>query len=273
VADVRLLGANLRKLRTRPATWVTFLLLVALHTLVTFFVIVGSRQSADPMAALAARQFLTFPAAYELILTMVIGIGGLLAVTYGAAIAGSEWAWGTLKAAVARGEGRSTYTLLGFAAVVVVTVIGLIGAFLVGVAVTALGAAITGVSLSGMGNGDALLRLPEQFARAGLAMAMNAALGFAIATVTRSQLAGIGVGIGLFFAEGIAGIFAPHVLKWFPFTASGAVVGGTGGSMVVNGQEVGATLDPTTAVVVTVLWLVAALAVAVLRTERAEIGG
>jgi hypothetical protein len=125
-----------------------------------------------------------------------------------------------------------------------------------------------------MGDIDALLRLPELFARAGLAMAMNAALGYAIATVARSQLAGIGAGIGLYFTEGIAGFFAPHVLKWFPFTASGAVVGNSGGgSVVVNGTEIGATLDPTTAILVTCLWLAASLAVAVLRTERAEIGG
>ena len=64
----------------------------------------------------------------------------------------------------------------------------------------------------------------EQLGRAALALAMNAALGFAIATITRSQLAGIGVGIGLYFAEGIAGIFLPQVFKWFPFSASGAVV-------------------------------------------------
>jgi hypothetical protein len=271
---MRLLRANLRKLRTRPATFVTFVLLVALHALVTFFVIVGSRQSADPAAALAARQFLTFPAAYELILSLVIGIGGLLAVTYGAAIAGSEWSWGTLKAAVARGEDRSRYTLLAFAAVAVFTWLGILGAFLVGVLVTVLGALLTGVGLSGMTDTTALLRLPELFARAGLAMGMNAALGFAIATVTKSQLAGIGAGIGLYFAEGIAGFFAPHVLKWFPFTSSGAVVqANDGGSVVVNGAEIGATLDATTAIVVTVLWLVAALAVAVVRTERAEIGG
>jgi hypothetical protein len=224
---MRLFRANLRKLRSRPATWVTFVLLVALHTLVTFFVVLGSRISTDPQAALGARQFLTFPTAYELILSLVIGIGGLLAVTYGAAIAGAEWAWGTLKAAVARGEGRATYTLLGFAGVAVYTWLGILGAFLAGVMVTAIGALLTGVSLSGMGDADAL-----------------------------------------------AGFFAPHVLKWFPFTASGAVVGNSGGgSVVVNGTEIGATLDPTTAIVVTCLWLAASLAVAVLRTERAEIGG
>jgi hypothetical protein len=274
VADVRLLRSNLRKLRTRPATWVTFLLLVGLYALVLFSVVLASRLTTDPMAGLAARQYLTFPAAYELTLALLLGVGGLLAVAYGAAIAGSEWAWGTIKAAVARGEGRAQLTLLGFAGVAVYTWLGMLGAFLAGVAMTALGALLSGVDVSGLADGEALLRLPELFARAGLALAMNAALGFAIATVTRSQLAGIVLAIGLYFAEGIAGIFAPHVFKWFPFTASGAVVGGgDGGSVVVNGAEVGATLDTTTAIAVTVLWLAAALAIAVVRTERAEITG
>jgi hypothetical protein len=274
VAVVRLLRANLRKLASRPATWVTFLLLVALHALIVFFVVVGSKASSDPQAALAARQFLTFPTAYELVIGMVIGIGGLLAVTYGAAVAGSEWTWGTLKSAVARGESRILYTLGGYGAVAIFTFLGLLGAFLAGVLVSVLGALVVGVRLDGLGDTDALLRLPEQFARAGYAMAMNAAFGFAIATLARSQLAGIGVGIGLFFAEGVAGIFAPHVIKFFPFSASGAVFsGGAGGSTVVNGTELGASLDANTAILVTGAWLVGSLLVASLWTDRAEIGG
>ena len=47
---------------------------------------------------------------------------------------------------------------------------------------------------------------------------MNAAFGYAVATVARSQLAGIAVGVGLFFAEGIAGLFLPDVFQWFPFS-------------------------------------------------------
>ena len=62
---------------------------------------------------------MTFPGAYELVLTLILGIGGLLAVTYGAAIGGSEWGWGTLKAAVARGESRTRYSLVNYAAVAV----------------------------------------------------------------------------------------------------------------------------------------------------------
>jgi hypothetical protein len=268
---MRLLTANLAKLRRRPATWVTLLLLVALLLLVLLAVVAGSREARDPEAALAARLFITFPGAYGLILAMVLSIGGLLAVTFGAAIAGSEWTWGTLKAAVARGESRGRYTLAGFGAVAICTWIGLVVAFLVGVAGAAAGATITGVSLSGMGNGATLGGLPEQFARAGLATAMDAALGFAIATVARSQLAGIGVGIGLYFAEGIAGIFLPDVIKWFPFASASAVV--SVGGRITSGDGGGARLDPDTALLAVAVWLVAAVLVASLWTERAEIGG
>ncbi len=274
---MRLLRANLGKLRRRPASWVTILLLIGLLILIFLLVTVAGGSSRDPQAALASRLFLTYPGAYDAVMSIVLGIGGLLAVTYGAAIAGSEWGWGTLKAAIARGESRILYTLMNYAGVAVFTWIGIVLAFLVGVVVAAIGAAISGISLSGMSDADALRGLPELFARAGLAMAMNAALGFAIATVARSQLAGIGVGIGVFFAEGIARIFAPDLIQWFPFAASSAVVarstelanaGGGGGGGGLTTQ-----LDPQTAIVVVAAWLVGSLAVASLWTERAEISG
>jgi ABC-2 type transport system permease protein len=278
---VRLLRSNLGKLRRRPASWVTALLLIGLLILIILLVTVASQSSRDPEAALASRLFLTFPGAYALILSMVLGIGSLLAVTYGAAIAGSEWTWGTLKAAIARGESRIRYTLLNYASIAIFTWIGIVLAFAAGVLIAALGATISGLGLSGMGDRDALLRLPELFARAGLAMAMNAALGFAIATVARSQLAGIGVGIGVFFAEGIARIFAPDLIQWFPFAASSAVVAGAGsvgggpggGGPGGGGGGFGTQLDGQTAILVVAAWLVASLVVAALWTERAEISG
>ena len=273
---MRLLHANLRKLRRRPATWVTFILLVGLLLLVLVAVVLGSQEARNPQAALGARLFVTFPGAYELILTMVLGIGGLLAVTYGAAVAGSEWTWGTLKASIARGESRSRYTIAGFGAVAIFACVGLVLAFLIGVAGAAAGASIIGVSLSGMGDTETLGRMPELFGRAGLAVSMNAAFGYAIATIARSQLAGIGVGIGMYFAEGIAGIFLPDVIKWFPFASSSAVVAisdGAAAGMGGGDGGFGATLDPNTAVLATFGWLMVSVLVAALWTERAEIGG
>jgi hypothetical protein len=270
---MRLFRVNLRKLVRRPATWVTFLLLVGLLLLIMLAIVAASHQSADPDTALASRLFVTFPGAWTLMLSVVLGIGGLLALTYGAAIAGSEWTWGTLKAAVARGESRSRYTLVGFAAVAVATWLMLLAAYLVGIAASMVGAVLTGVSLSGVGDGATLGQMPDLFARAALGTAMEAGLGFAIATIARSQLAGIGVGIGVYFAEGIAGIFVPDVIRWFPFAAASALISGapTGGAAGSGG--VVHRLDPNTAVIATLAWLVVALLAAAAWTERAEISG
>jgi ABC-type transport system involved in multi-copper enzyme maturation permease subunit len=273
VVVVRLYRSNLRKLVRRPATWVTFLLLVGL--LVLIFVAVGASvgQTTDPQAEAASRLLVTFPGAYTFVLSFILGLGGLLAVTYGAAIAGSEWSWGTLKAAVARGESRTRYTLLGYGGVATYAIIGILAAFIVGVGAAALGAVAAGVPLDGMSDATALGELPELYARGALAIAMNTALGYAIATIARSQLAGIGVGIGLYFGEQFAGLFLRDWVRWLPFDAASAVIS-TGSLGAGNGGGLGPQpLDPNVAIVVVAAWLIGALAVSAAWAERAEISG
>ena len=70
--------------------------------------------------------------------------------------------------------------------------------------------------------------LPELLARGWLALGEACALGFAIATLARSQLAGIGVGIAVYFGEQFAAIFLPDVVKYLPFNAANAVVATSG---------------------------------------------
>lgn len=273
---MRLFRSGIRKLIRRPATFVTFLLLTVLVLLILLAVTAASRQTNDAQSALASQLFLTFPGAWALILSVVTGIGGLLAVTYGAAIAGSEWAWGTLKATVARGESRSRYALTGFAAVMVVMWGGMLLAYAAGIVAAIVGASLSGMSLAGLGDTSQLGEMPAHLARAGLALAMEAAIGYAIATVARSQLAGIGVGIGVFFAEGIAGVFVPGIIKWFPFAAVSAMERATGfggGGSGAAAATASNRLDPDVAVVVVVAWLLGSLLVAAAWTERAEISG
>ena len=154
----------------------------------------------------------------------MLGLGGLFGVIYGAAIAGSEWTWGTFKTSVARGESRSRYLLSTFAAIAVVLAIGLLITFLIGVVAAAISATIAGIGLDGIGDADTLKGLPEQFARGWVAITATAALGFAVATLARSQLAGIGVGIAFYFGETFAGIFLPDVVKYMPFHLANAAV-------------------------------------------------
>jgi ABC-type transport system involved in multi-copper enzyme maturation permease subunit len=274
---VRLFTSGLRKLSRRLATWLTFGLLAGL--LVLIMIAIGATANAprgggsDGAAGLA---LLTFPGAYDGIMSFILGLGGLFAVTYGAAIAGSEWTWGTLKNAVARGESRSRYTLLSFASIAVVIAFGLVFTFVIGVIAALVGANLAGVSTAGLNDAATLGRLPEQFGRGWLAIVEEGALGFAIATLARSQLAGIGAGLAFYFGGTFAGIFLPDIVKYLPFSVANASVstgasggGGFGGG---GGQQL-AALDPNTALVLVIAWLIGSLAVAAVFTERAEISG
>jgi hypothetical protein len=107
-------------------------------------------------------------------------------------------------------------------------------------------------------------------------VAESAGVGFAIATVARSQLAGIGVGIATYFGEQFSTILFPDIVKFLPFHAAEAVVnvappgGGFGNGA---GPEAAAQLAPDLALVVVLAWLVAAVAVSAIASQRAEISG
>lgn len=269
---MRLFVAGLGKLLRRPASFISLALLIGLLALIFLAVGATARQAPAEQGGETALLLVTFPGAYTLIISFILGLGGLFAVIYGAAVAGSEWTWGTLKTAVARGESRSRYQLALFAAVALLIGIGLLISFGVGVGVALLGAMIADVPTSGVSDPAALGTLPELLGRGWLAIAEEGAIGFAIATLARSQLAGIGAGIGVYFAEQFASIFLPDVIKYMPFNAAGAVVAvsdaGFGGGGGVLTQ-----LPPNEALLVVFAWLVGSLLVTSLFTERAEISG
>ena len=275
---MRLFVSGLRKLARRPATYVTFGLLAGLLALIIVAVAAsggrgqGGNARADPLA------IVTFPGAYDLILSFILGLGGLFSVVYGAAIAGSEWTWGTLKTVVARGESRSRYVLATFAAIAVVSAVGLLASFGIGVVAAAIGATIAHVPLDGIGNSDALGRLPEHFIRGWVAIVMEGSIGFAIATLARSQLAGIGAGIAFYFGEGFASLFLPDVVKYLPFNLASTAVGSGGGFGGGGGGGGGAPaaatpLSADLALLLVAAWLIGSLVVAAGFTERAEITG
>jgi ABC-2 type transport system permease protein len=268
---MRLLLSGLRKLIRRPATFVTGGILAGLTVLIIIAIGASANQAASRPEAQAARLIITFPGAYVQILSFVLGIGGLFAVIYGAAVAGSEWTWGTLKAAVARGESRSRYMLVSFAAISIMIGVGLLIVFGVGVVAGLIGANIAGVSITGLGDTETIGSLPRLLTRGWLGVIEEGAIGFAVATLARSQLAGIGAGIGLYFAETFARVFLPDIMKYLPFDAATAAVGG-GGSFGNGGSRL-VHLPADTALLIAAAWLVGSLIVVALFTERAEITG
>lgn len=270
---MRLFGSALRKLARRPATWVTFGLLVGLLVLILVAVAVTPAPEGGGPGEGGGNPLVlvTFPGAYAIIVSFILGLGGLFAVIYGAAIAGSEWSWGTLKTVVARGESRSRYVLVTFLGVALVMFMGLIGTFLIGIAAAAVGATIAGVPLDGMTDAAAIGELPELLARGGVGMITQGALGFAVATLARSQLAGIGVGIAVYFGGVFAGIFLPDIVRYLPFQLADTALGMP--AFDFGGPPAPSALTADSALVLLVVWLVGELVVAAGFTERAEITG
>ena len=179
-----------------------------------------------------------------------------------------EWSWGTLKA-WSRGESRSRYILLTFAAVAAYLLAGIAFSFVIGVAAAFVGANVAGVPTDGMSDSDAIENLPELFGRGWYTMAEQGAIGFAVATVARSQLAGIGIGIALYFGEAFAGIFLPDIVRYLPFNVANAAVGlgdgGFGGGPNPVPQDA--------AMLLVGAWLLGSLIVAAVFSERADITG
>jgi hypothetical protein len=165
-----------------------------------------------------------------------------------------------------------------FAAIAVVAGVGLLVSFGIGVVAAALGATIANVPLDGIGNGEALGRLPEHFLRGWVSIVMEGSIGFAIATLARSQLAGIGAGIAFYFGESFASLFLPDVVKYLPFNLANAAVGSGGGFGGGGGGGGGAPaastpLSADLALLLVAAWLIGSIVVAAGFTERAEITG
>jgi hypothetical protein len=137
-----------------------------------------------------------------------------------------------------------------------------------------LAATIAGIPTDGVSDADTLTRLPAMAARGWFAVVEQAALGYAIATLARSQLAGIGAGIAFYFGEGFASIFLPDIIKVMPFAVARASVltEGSGGGLG-GGNTAVDSLPADTALILVAVWLIGSLAVTVLFTERAEITG
>ena len=167
-----------------------------------------------------------------------------------------------------------TKLLIGLTPLLAIMVgLGLVLALAAGVAVAVVGAGLGGVSTAGLGDAATLGTIPELLGRGWLAIVEEGALGFAIATLARSQLAGIGAGIAVYFGEQFAAIFLPDIVKYLPFNAANAVVATGGGGGFGGGGATLPRLEPDVAMVVVGAWLVGALVISALFTERAEISG
>lgn len=280
---IGLVRAELLKLTRRWATWVVLALLLGMMTLV--YLLVGfTGGGARPDAT----GFVTrFPAASGIINQFVFGLGSLLAVAWAAALAGGDWNWGVIRVIVARGEGRIRYVLAKAFALALALIIAVLIAYAAGIALTMVAAALLGGSAGDPFAARTLTGFGESIAAGTLVLLQRAAIGFAVAIVLRSQLAGVVVGILFSIGEGILstvllalsfrqGDGDPIATQWFQYLPFGigdsllAIAPGPSGNL---GSLLGEPVAPEIAAVVVAAYLVAALVIASIAAARAEIAG
>jgi len=298
---MRLIRAELLKIRRRQATWV--LLVVALVITAVIYLLLG-RSLGGLACQLDFGDFgfgeciVEFPAAYALIDQFAFAtLGGVLAIVYAAALVGSDWGWGVLRNVIARGESRAMYLLAKATSIAIALAVGVLVIFVFALLMTYATALVYGISVASPLRGRGLEDLAANILLGYPVVLERAALGFAVAVVLRSQLAGAVVGIVLYLGEGIVTTFltlagvarnagnvfdgglqivGPEWFQYLPMTVGNQVLNwapGVSSSPGTGGIE-GLFLRPVPlelALPVLLLYLVVAIVVSIVALNRQEI--
>jgi ABC-type transport system involved in multi-copper enzyme maturation permease subunit len=216
---------------------------------------------------------LTFPGAFDGVLEFTYLFLAIIGLIYVATAAGSEWSWGTLKVAVTRGQSRWKYTVSTFASLAIILLIGMLITFAAGLVAVIIGAAIAGLPLGNPFDPAVLARILLELTRCWIALTGLTSLGYAVAMVAKSQMAGIGTVIGFFIVSSIGPALLPdfvgQIFKYMPFSVSGDAIGIQG----PPGSGATSAVEPTLALAIIIAWLVGCLLVAAISVERTEITG
>jgi hypothetical protein len=260
-----ILRAALLKLGRRPATRITFLILVAL-LLVIYISLAASMEMIEAEGETGAlAEIFAYPGAYGQLGSMLMTFSALAAAAYAGTIAGSEWSWGAFRVAIARGESRIRYVLVTFVAVALVALIGFVVLFAFG---SLLSYVIGG--LMGLAPGDPfadgiLATIPAIVFGGWWVVVMSAAIAFAVGFATRSAVMGIVAIVAIYFGEQMAAIIVPaDVLRYLPIGAGTELVRAAASPATLG--DIGLPLVAVTAYLAAALTGVALVAA---RTEAA----
>jgi hypothetical protein len=260
---MNILRAALLKLGRRPATRITFFILVGL-VLVIYISLAASMEMMEQEGEMGAlTEIFAYPGAYGQLGSMLMTFAMLAAAAYAGTIAGSEWSWGAFRVAVARGESRVRYVLVTFVALALVMLVGFVVLFAFGSVVSyAIG------SLMGLASGDpladgVLVTVPAIAIGGWWVVVMGAAIAFAVGFATRSAVMAMVAVVAIYFGEQMAAIIVPpDVLRYLPIGAGTELVRAASSTATLG--DVGLPLIAVTG------YLVVALAGAALVGARTE---
>lgn len=196
---INLLSSELFRLRKRSQSWLLFIISAALVALVYGgFVVAGLLTSGQESIDL--RQQATFESFEDLGIAMAVGFfSSVMLIIVAAGMMGSEFSWNTMRPLVARARSRFGLLSAKYLALAIYTVVFVLALSLLVALMFLIGSWIvgepSGFSMEGLGNG-----LAYAF-RLTYTNVPYLALAFMLATVFRSNAAGIAGALGLSFLE------------------------------------------------------------------------
>ena len=287
---MRLIHAELIKMRHRTMTYV--LLATQIGVMAFVFVVVGL--IVGPLLAGVrdlplGETLVPLRASGAIVGDFVFGgLGSLLAVIYAGAMVGADYSWGVVRNPIARGESREVYMLAKAVAIGLVVALGAAIAFVAGMLMVVITALTAGLDLGGF-TLDTLLQLVGGWGLGTLVLLERAAIAIAVATLLRSQLAGIVVAIVLYVAEPIIAnvamavgqfgqLFTPgatpavHWSQFLPFSVGSSVLNeGYVALPALMGEMFVANVPLVQAVPVVLAYGAAAIGLAMLVMRRQEL--
>lgn len=194
-----LLSSELFRLRKRPQSWILLAIAFLLTSLVYGGFVVGARlTSGDDQADLS--EVLTFPQLEGFGLSIALGFfGSVMVIIIAAGMMGNEYSWNTLRPLVARARSRSGLLTAKFLTLLIYTVL-----FTAALTALTAGLSLVGSALAGVDAQYSTDILGDAFLFAGKSTYVNLpylAFAFLLATVARSNAAGIAGALGLSFIE------------------------------------------------------------------------
>lgn len=266
-----LLRSELFRLRHRWMTWV-LLLVVVLGVAGVYAILWATYAAQDASDIDDIGDDLRFVAVPDIGLDIAYFFASIVAVILGASIVGTEYGWGTLRALLPRA--RSRISLLGakLVALVLFDVALLVVGFVTAFAMSALVGSAEGLN-DGLGAGfwgDALLAIGRNI----YILLPYSALAFMVATVTRSNAAGIAIGLAILLAEGIVVSILNALGNTFDWVGDVLFTNNIAAISNLNNSGDGGRSDLPAAgqaVVVLGLWTIALVAVALAVFRRRDV--
>ena len=212
---LRLIRAELFKLRKRKMTWILLAVLTGVIILINFLLLAIAEVNFPSVPHGRMQNLLGLPVTFPLTLSILSSFGSVLAVVFLASSMGSEFNWRTIRVAVVSSESR--FKLLGAklisAAIFILIgmVLGLVTGLFISIVTTSIGGYKFDFSFA---SNSYLWEQFLQFWRTFYILIPYMLLGFMFSIVGRSAMPGISLGIGIIFLESVLTAFMTLAGGW-----------------------------------------------------------